>query len=260
MFPALPLLDCLLFIAAHKEDIAIVIDQLRAFLRILRKSILDINLRQRIIALHKENPRVGIEIGRVVRLQLSVQPFLGIELFRIELSRDSIKLLDRMNRRYFAENYAGFKGTLPIDFNFYNLQALFLNQLFLPGEKDVDFLYDHFQLERDGLITSLHTEDRMDLHYLFRADNEEKLLSTRISDKFGRYALLWRYEDFQIMEQQKLFPQRMEVSLLEEEQPKGGMSIYYSRIQLDKALRMDFQIPGKYKRVTMDQILKSLFN
>lgn len=204
--------------------------------------------------------RVEMKLVRDSALQLSVQPFLGIELFRIELSRDSIKLLDRMNRRYFAENYAGFKGTLPIDFNFYNLQALFLNQLFLPGEKDVDFLYDHFQLERDGLITSLHTEDRMDLHYLFRADNEEKLLSTRISDKFGRYALLWRYEDFQIMEQQKLFPQRMEVSLLEEEQPKGGMSIYYSRIQLDKALRMDFQIPGKYKRVTMDQILKSLFN
>ena len=204
--------------------------------------------------------RVEMKLVKDSALQLSVQPFLGIEMFRIELSTDSIKLLDRMNRRYFAENYAGFRGQLPIDFNFYNLQALFLNQLFLPGEKEVDdFLYNHFKLDREGMITSLHTEDRMDLHYLFKADNEEKLLSTRISDKIDRYALLWQYADFQVTEGQKLFPQRMEVSLLEEGKSKGGMSIYYSRMQWNKALKMEFQIPSKYKRVTLDQILKSLF-
>lgn len=204
--------------------------------------------------------RVEMKLVKDSALQLSVQPFLGIEMFRIELSTDSIKLLDRMNRRYFAENYAGFRGQLPIDFNFYNLQALFLNQLFLPGEKEVDdFLYNHFKLDREGMITSMHTEDRMDLHYLFKADNEEKLLSTRISDKIDRYALLWQYADFQVAEGQKLFPQRMEVSLLEEGKSKGGMSIYYSRMQWNKALKMEFQIPSKYKRVTLDQILKSLF-
>lgn len=109
------------------------------------------------------------------------------------------------------------------------------------------------------MITSLHTEDRMDLHYLFKADSEEKLLSTRISDKIDCYALLWQYADFQATEGQQLFPQRMEVSLLEEGKSKGGMSIYYSRMQWDKALKMDFQIPSKYKRVTLEQILKSLF-
>ena len=204
--------------------------------------------------------RVEMKLVKDSALQLSVQPFLGIEIFRIELSTDSIKLLDRMNKRYFAEDYTGFRGQLPIDFNFYNLQALFLNQLFLPGEKEVDdFLYNHFKLDREGMITSLHTEDRMDLHYLFKADNEEKLLSTRISDKIDRYALLWQYADFQVTEGQKLFPQRMEVSLLEEGKSKGGMSIYYSRMQWNKALKMEFQIPSKYKRVTLDQILKSLF-
>lgn len=204
--------------------------------------------------------RVEMKLVKDSALQLSVQPFLGIEIFRIELSTDSIKLLDRMNKRYFAEDYTGFRGQLPIDFNFYNLQALFLNQLFLPGEKEVDdFLYNHFKLERDGMITSLHTEDRMDLHYLFKADSEEKLLSTRISDKIDRYALLWQYADFQATKGQQLFPQRIEVSLLEEGKSKGGMSIYYSRMQWDKALKMDFQIPSKYKRVTLEQILKSLF-
>lgn len=203
--------------------------------------------------------RVEMKLVKDSVLQLSIQPFLGFELFRMELSRDSIKLLDRMNKRYFAENYAGFKGQLPIDFNFYNLQALFLNQLFLPGEKEVEgYLHDYFELERDGLITSLHTQDRMDLHYLFKADNEEKLLSTQISDKDDHYALLWKYADFQFIEGKKLFPRHMEVSLQKEGEVQGGMDIYYSRIQINKELNMDFKIPPKYKRVTLALIMKSL--
>ena len=50
--------------------------------------------------------------------QLSVQPFLGIEVFRAEISVDSVKVIDRMNKRYVADNYANLKGQTPIEFNF----------------------------------------------------------------------------------------------------------------------------------------------
>ena len=81
--------------------------------------------------------RVDLKMVKDSAFQLSVQPFLGIEIFRMELSRDSIKVLDRMNRRYMAENYEKLRGQTPIEFNFYNLQALFTNRLFLPGEAEL---------------------------------------------------------------------------------------------------------------------------
>ena len=62
--------------------------------------------------------RVDLKMVRDSAFQLSVQPFLGIEVFRAEFTVDSIKVVDRMNKRYVAERYADLKGQTPIEFNF----------------------------------------------------------------------------------------------------------------------------------------------
>jgi hypothetical protein len=38
----------------------------------------------------------------------------------------------------------------------------------------------------------------------------------------------------------------------------GGLSLYYSRIQLDKTLKFSNEQLRKYRRVTLEEILKSL--
>ena len=91
--------------------------------------------------------------------QISVQPFLGIELFRAVISTDSIKLIDRVNKRYVAENYEQIKGQTRLEFNFYNLQALFTNQLFLPGQQTVTAKqFNKFRLNQDGDYAQLQTK------------------------------------------------------------------------------------------------------
>ena len=59
--------------------------------------------------------RVDLKMVRDSAFQLSVQPFLGIEVFRAEFTVDSIKVVDRMNKRYVAERYADLKGQTPIE-------------------------------------------------------------------------------------------------------------------------------------------------
>lgn len=203
--------------------------------------------------------RVEMKLIKDSALQLSIQPILGIEVFRIELNKDSVKVMDRINKRYVAEGYGKLKEQFMFDFNFYNLQALFINQLFIPGYKEMEgYLYKHFKLERNGLITWLSTKDRMDLNYLFKADNEEKLLATQITDSAGQYKLVWNYANFQSVVSGCLFPCSMEIALMKGESSQGGMDISYSRIQLDRTLNMDFTIPAKYKRITFAQILKAI--
>jgi outer membrane biogenesis lipoprotein LolB len=81
--------------------------------------------------------KVQLKMIRNDRLQISIQPFLGIEAFRIEIADDSIKILDRMNKRFVADSYQHLKRDMDIDFNFQNLQALFTNQLFIPGQNQL---------------------------------------------------------------------------------------------------------------------------
>ncbi|WP_165155310.1 DUF4292 domain-containing protein [Parabacteroides sp. ZJ-118] len=204
--------------------------------------------------------RVDMKMVKDSAFQLSVQPFLGIEILRIELSRDTIKVADRMNRRYLIENYSNLRGQTPIEFNFYNLQALLTNHLFIPGERGVSREhYDRLKLRQEGPVAEIRAEDAMGLRYTFRADGAEKLLATHVADPADRYGLRWLYEDFRWVDQQP-FPARMDVRVLKNGHPEGGATIHYSRIRLDEPLELDFPLPSKYKRVTFAQLLKTITN
>ncbi|MCD8269273.1 MAG: DUF4292 domain-containing protein [Parabacteroides sp.] len=204
--------------------------------------------------------RVDLKMVKDSAFQLSVQPFLGIEVFRAEFTVDSIKVIDRMNKRYVAERYADLKGQTPIEFNFYNLQALFTNRIFLPGEQTVAPKQFHkFKLNQDGDKAEVKVKDSFGLLYTFFADGEEKLLSTYISDPSDHYALQWDYTDFRITEG-KPFPQLMDVKVLADGASQGGIAFRFSKIQTNVPVSLDFSIPAKYKRITFAQIIKSISN
>ena len=208
--------------------------------------------------LQVNSTRVDLKMIKDSAFQLSVQPLLGIELFRIEVSRDSIKVLDRMNKRYFAENYETLRTQTPIAFNFYNLQALFTNRLFLPGEQTVsESHYSRFRLDQSGSTALIQTKDPMGLRYTFEADGEEKLLATEITDAKGQYRLRWGYADFRVVEKQT-FPQLMTVEAFKEGNSEGNIQWGFTRMRLDEPVKLDFVIPAKYTRITFEQLVRTL--
>ena len=204
--------------------------------------------------------RVDLKMVRDSAFQLSVQPFLGIEVFRAEFTVDSIKVVDRMNKRYVAERYADLKGQTPIEFNFYNLQALFTNRIFLPGHQQIQPKeFKRFKLSQDGDKAEIKVKDAIGLLYTFFADSEEKLLSTYITDPSEQYALQWDYADFRVTDGQS-FPQLMDVNVLSNGSSQGGVAFRFSRIQTNVPVNLDFSIPAKYNRITFAQIIKSISN
>lgn len=204
--------------------------------------------------------RVDLKMVKDSAFQLSVQPFLGIEVFRAEFTVDSIKVVDRMNKRYVAERYADLKGQTPIEFNFYNLQALFTNHIFLPGQQFIEpKQFKRFKLNQEGSTAEIRIKDSLGLLYTFFADGEEKLLSTYITDPSEQYALQWDYADFRVTDGQP-FPQLMDVNVLANGSSQGGIAFRFSRIQTNIPVNLEFSIPAKYKRITFAQILKSISN
>lgn len=202
--------------------------------------------------------RIDLKMVKDSAFQLSVQPFLGIEIFRLELTPDSIKVLDRMNKRYVAENYEDLRGQTPIEFNFYNLQALFINHLFLPGHEAISpKAYNRFKLKQEGALAEIKVKDTKGLLYRFVADGEGKLLSTDVTDPSDRYALQWAYNDFRLAEGRP-FPMLMDVEVFKDGRSAGGVDIHFSRIQTNVPFNIDFSIPSKYKRITFAKVLKSI--
>ena len=106
-------------VKAHNEFFQSVEDQSFQFRTLTARLNVDLDIPGK-----QMSSRVDMKMVKDSAFQLSVQPFLGIEIFRIELSRDTIKVVDRMNKRYMIENYSNLQGQTPIEFNFYNLQAL----------------------------------------------------------------------------------------------------------------------------------------
>ncbi|RHJ92077.1 DUF4292 domain-containing protein [Parabacteroides bouchesdurhonensis] len=238
---------------AHNEFFAAMLEQEFHFNTLSARLNVDLRLPDK-----EMSSRVDLKMIKDSVFQLSVQPFLGIEVFRMELTVDSIKILDRMNKRYVSENYSDLKGQTPIDFNFYNLQALFTNHLFLPGQQGISpKQYNRFKLKQEGGSAEIKVKDSMGLLYTFMADGEEKLLSTYISEPSDKYALQWDYKDFRLNGDQP-FPMLMDVQVMNDNLSKGGAKIRFSRIQTDIPLNMDFSIPSKYKRITFTQVLKAI--
>ena len=72
----------------------------------------------------------------VIRLQLYA-PILGFEIGRLEFTPDYVLIIDRYHKQYIKADYNHVDFLQKQGINFYSLQALFWNQLLLPGAKQV---------------------------------------------------------------------------------------------------------------------------
>ncbi|MDR1103314.1 MAG: DUF4292 domain-containing protein [Tannerella sp.] len=200
--------------------------------------------------------RASLKIRKNEWLQLSLQPLLGIEAFRIDLSPDSIRIVDRLNKRYLAESFSRLKDSFRVEFNFYNLQALFTNQLFLPGETELpENAFTRFRRQPAPDGYTLQTRGASRWQYSFTAGRDRKLYASRMIDTASEHTLYWDYADFRSVGTQ-LFPMKIQAGWSDGEESKGALSVNYSHIDTDVPVEIKPVIPSGYERVSLSQIRK----
>jgi hypothetical protein len=204
------------------------------------------------------NSRAVLKIINNELLQLSVQPFLGIEALRIEVTPDSVRIIDRMNKNYMIDRYDNIKGLSDIDFNFYNLQALFTNHIFMPGQTTVSKKeLRTFRFTQKDNFSTLKTKDSSGLLYSFVTDNNENIISATIEDEYRNNSLIWKYDNFQKVGEQS-FPFKMIAQLNAEDATKGLATMTFSNPSINAPLSTEFRIPSEYNRISFSQIIKLL--
>ncbi|MGN0187692.1 MAG: DUF4292 domain-containing protein [Paludibacteraceae bacterium] len=78
-------------------------------------------------------------------LVLSIQPMLGVEMFRVEFTPSRFVVVDKWNRRYTDNSYDFLRYKLGVDFRFDVLQNILSNRLFLLDKTEVSV--DDFAVE-----------------------------------------------------------------------------------------------------------------
>jgi hypothetical protein len=191
-------------------------------------------------------------------IQLSIQPLFGIEMFRLYVEPDHIIILDRMNKRYVKETFEDIKGDNPIGFNFYTLQSLFTNSLFVPDKSSVlkqDYKKFKYAASQDNYILT-GRDKKSDIDYSFFVNGNDQITLTDLYMASKDYSLQWSYNQFSLMSD-LFFPFEMKIVATTQKR-KLNTSITLSAITLNDPLTLETSIPASYTRVELKEVLKIL--
>ena len=194
----------------------------------------------------------------VIRLQLMAFGF--VEAARLEFTKDYVLIMDRINKQYLKAPYNQIDFLRNSGINFYTLQALFWDELFMPkrtsllSEEDLK----KYTVSDGGDDVVISLEDGK-LNYSWLANEKDgiiKMANILYKDRFnGNTQLNWDYQSFATLESNgKLFPNKMAIALTVKKEVKLGITLNYIGHETEWETRTE--VSNKYREVTVDDILR----
>jgi hypothetical protein len=210
-----------------------------------------------IVTKDKENTvTVNLRMRRDSAIWMSISPALGIEVARVLVTKDSIKVMDRLNSKYLVRNYAYINELLQVLVDFEMLQSLLIGNNF--SYLDEKKFKSSFV---DGHLYVLSTLGKRKLKKTIIEDKEinrgimqdtwldpenYRVVKMLIKDKKSKKELLANFEDFRLIDNQKIpFISTFDIQSFKSVKIK----IEYSKILLNKVQEFPFTIPEKYEKM-----------
>lgn len=202
------------------------------------------------------NGRLQMKRDDCIRLSLR---FLGIEVALFEFTPQDVLLVDRANKQYMRATYDEVSFLKSAGLDFYTLQSLFWDELFVPGQKSAAAAASRFKLKQTTAGPVLSLTDTPRLHYDFltsEADATVRNVSVKSADtgQSGTFGCTYTaYTQFG----RRQFPTGISISF-----DNGGkalaLDLTLSSLKTDSDWNTRTTVSAKYTRRTVDQVLKSL--
>ncbi len=202
--------------------------------------------------------------GEVIRIQAFI-PLLGSEVGRIEFTPDYVLVIDRMHKEYIKEDYNKVDFLKNNGLNFYSLQALFWNQLFMPGTTSISNanLLD-FGVTETGNSKNI-TLKKGNLNIVWNADNANGRISTAkatySSLTQGKSSLNWTYSNFKAVAG-KMFPAYQKFTFATtaiKNQSNISLTIDMDGVKTDSKWEAKSEISKRYKKIEATDVFGKLF-
>jgi hypothetical protein len=186
-------------------------------------------------------------------IQLSIQPFMGIELFRLELTPEAVYMFDKTSNKYYPLIYEQLGEMTGIPLTFYDFQALVSNQLFVPGSAKNE-KFDNLKTSQSGnnqIFT--YQDENVVQKTVFDGKNIKKVEITGVKQKFS---ITTDYADFK-KNDDVLAPQTLKLRF------EGGknnlsLSLKINKIEFNKEMRIVLTNPLRYQKGNLQGLFENL--
>ena len=210
---------------------------------------------------------VRMRRDKVIRLQLFI-PLIGSEIGRLEFTPDYVLVIDRLHKQYIKGDYNQLDFLRDNGLNFYSLQALFWNQLLLPGtervgEGDLQMFKANFDESGEKVPVSLKNGN---ISYVWNTTRSNARIGdaevTYISSSQGKSQLIWQYSDFKPLGS-KAFPVTQKFSFstnVDGKARKATINIEMDELKTASDWEAESTVPNKYKQMDAKDVFGKLLN
>ncbi len=207
----------------------------------------------------KNNSISGVlRIKKDSAIWMSISPGFGVEIVRVLLTPDSVKMINRLNSTYFAGDYHYLNNLLNFNFDYNTVQSIFTNTFFSYHSNNINQGLNNFtsKIDTDGyFLQSLPIDLQNDTNVIMPGVIQQILINP---DAYKIYKILLidylrkrnfeiRFSDYIDVQNNKL-PQNLSFTFTNRNK-KSEINIKYNKITVDKNVRMPFKISKKYKQI-----------
>lgn len=211
--------------------------------------------------------KLSMRKDEVIRIQLMI-PILGTEVGRLEFTPNYVLIIDRLHKEYIKADYTQVDFLKKQGVNFYSLQALFWNQLLVPGTKKVtDADLKKFSANLDAVGENVPVALQYGkLNYTWTANrNSGRITEANVvyQDRNTSAAKLnLKYSNFKNVGV-KMFPatQNLTLSAMVNNKPQVvKINIDMKSVKTDSKWEAQTEVSDKYKKVAPEDVLGKLMS
>ncbi|MBN2637593.1 MAG: DUF4292 domain-containing protein [Bacteroidales bacterium] len=191
---------------------------------------------------------------------LSIVPAMGIEVARAEVTPDSLKLINRMNKSFFLGNFSLMDSLLHTSVDYDVVQSLLMgndisgyqvqsSQAGIEGN-DYVLVIKSRKMIRTDLLPERGEGSELIQKIWLNPDNyrlrKVDMIEKNKGHKENRIQVF--YDSYQEVGGQ-LFPENMRIVFFSK--PKANITITFKRVELESSLSFPFVIPKNYKKLSV---------
>ena len=205
--------------------------------------------------------------NQVIRIQLFI-PLLGSEVGRLEFTPEYVLVIDRIHKEYIKADYSQLDFLKDNGLNFYSLQSLFWNQLFLPGtDKVSETALRNFSVKLDEIGENNPVSwKNNNMSFVWNANKQSGLISeTDVAYKslqHGMSTLNWKYSNFTNVGV-KMFPAKQNfkfTTTATKQKQAAEVTLDMEEVTTKDNWDVNTTISNKYKKIEAADILGKIMS
>lgn len=204
------------------------------------------------------NGKLQMKRNNVIRLSLR---FLGMEVGLMEFTPNDVLVVDRMNKQFVRAKYGDVSFLRQAGLDFYALQSLFWNELFIPGQHTLSAEgLGRFELVQKAGLNVLTPKNTPKLAYHFYADpqaNTIQRLQVRSNNAAEKGEFAFNYDGFEQFGGRP-FPTQMRMVVTGTGKKDITLALSLSSLKADASFDTRTTVSAKYTQRSVQQVLGQL--